>query len=400
MPAPPYGLLNQQRPGMLNRRSFAPLADSLTGIGIGLLSQQPGPYPTSPLQALGPGLQYGQQLTQDRRQNERQDARLSQDQQEFELRRQALEREAQAQAAEDARTAAKQQAFDQLLPTLPEQIRPVAQAMGPDFLDVYGKEAVAQQFPDPDKWDIKTIREGNQDVTYRINPQTGAKEKLGGGAAFAPVKPDEPTADIQEYNFATQQGFKGTYMDYLASKKGQGFSMTMPDGTTVQMGGAIKPPTEGQQQAAARAQLLQSGVSALEELYNDPNISPMRLAGAETLSAAGPFGRLAAENLRSDSEQQFEAAKASALEGIAASITGAGVTKDQFTRYTNMLPSINDKPETKKTKLEAANQFLHVLLKNAGAAAGPVYENRDKDAAPVTIRYDAQGNRLPDGGTP
>jgi hypothetical protein len=35
-------------------------------------------------------------------------------------------------------------------------------------------------------WQIKTIREGNQDVTYRINPLTGEREQLGSGMAFKP----------------------------------------------------------------------------------------------------------------------------------------------------------------------------------------------------------------------
>lgn len=37
-----------------------------------------------------------------------------------------------------------------------------------------------------DTWEIKTIREGDQDVTYRINPKTGIRERLGSGLAFKP----------------------------------------------------------------------------------------------------------------------------------------------------------------------------------------------------------------------
>jgi len=45
------------------------------------------------------------------------------------------------------------------------------------------------------------------------------------------------TGSITEYKFAKENGFPGTFIDFQQAKKGKGFSMTMPDGTVVQMGG-------------------------------------------------------------------------------------------------------------------------------------------------------------------
>jgi len=43
------------------------LSDTLTGLGVGLLSQQASPYPISPLAGVGRGLEYSNQLNQQRR---------------------------------------------------------------------------------------------------------------------------------------------------------------------------------------------------------------------------------------------------------------------------------------------------------------------------------------------
>lgn len=44
-------------------------------------------------------------------------------------------------------------------------------------------------------------------------------------------------ASAQEYEYAKQQGFEGSFMDYQTSKKGgSGFEVTLPDGTSVRQG--------------------------------------------------------------------------------------------------------------------------------------------------------------------
>jgi hypothetical protein len=194
--------------------------------------------------------------------------------------------------------------------------------------------------------------------------------------------PKEQPADIQEYLYAKDQGFGGGYMDYKASLKGQGLSVTLPDGTVVQQGGSVKPPNESQMQAAQRAQLIQDGVSKLTALYTDPNISPWRLAAADAMAGTA-LGDTAAAKLRSPEEQKWKAAQASALEGLASAVTGAGVTTQQFERYKAMLPDVNDKDQTvRDAKIQAANDFLNVLLGNAGSAASPVNRNRAEGQQP------------------
>jgi hypothetical protein len=40
--------------------------------------------------------------------------------------------------------------------------------------------------PAADEWEIKTVREGNQDVTYWVNKKTREKQQIGAGSAFKP----------------------------------------------------------------------------------------------------------------------------------------------------------------------------------------------------------------------
>lgn len=54
--------------------------------------------------------------------------------------------------------------------------------------------------------------------------------------AYEAANPKQ-TGGITEYEYAKENGFPGSYIDFQQAKKGKGFSMTMPDGTTVQMGG-------------------------------------------------------------------------------------------------------------------------------------------------------------------
>jgi hypothetical protein len=127
-------------------------------------------------------------------------------------------------------------------------------------------------------------------------------------------------------------------------------------------------------------------MNKLSELYTNPDVGAWNMAAADTLNMFGPLGRVAGEKMRSSAEQKWAAAQASALEGLAASVTGAGVTQSQFDRYTSMLPSITDKDETvRNAKLQAANDFLTVTLTNAGAAGQALLKTMQggKPVAPI-----------------
>lgn len=396
------------------------LSDVLGGIGQGFLT---APRNGPPLAGLGIGLQTANQLTQQRQQAERERVRDAMVKAQF-------DQQQKAQAEAEATKAAAQKQFSQLLPTgganatgfrktgagpmssasvppsvggdpaflaMPSAAQSYIKARGAydpaGALDVFGELALKS----PETPKSQTFYDGNSQYEGILQPDGTIKRVTENSPRWQAPQPPQMPADVQEYLYAKNQGFKGTYMEWKASLKGQGLSVTLPDGTVVQQGGSVKPPNESQMQAGNRAQLVQDGLGKLEALYNDPNISPWNVGIADTVGSLGPIGAVAGSTMKSDAEQQFSAAKASALEGMAASITGAGVSKDQFERYSQMLPDITDKPGTRKAKLQAANDYLKVVLRNAGAAAAPVLEiMKNKGAAESNASADQDMARVPE----
>jgi len=84
--------------------------------------------------------------------------------------------------------------------------------------------------PDAGKWQIITVREGNQDVTYRINPMTGEREKLGAGAAFAPRDASGGSLSIAAPVWGTDQ--QGNPVLLQMSPTGTAFQTILPPGVT------------------------------------------------------------------------------------------------------------------------------------------------------------------------
>ncbi len=76
---------------------------------------------------------------------------------------------------------------------------------------------------------------GNEIITYQRDARGNERE-----VARAPRwNPDGgASASEREYALAKREGFTGSYMDFVQAKKGNGLSVTLPDGTVVQQGGA------------------------------------------------------------------------------------------------------------------------------------------------------------------
>lgn len=158
-------------------------------------------------------------------------------QRQFENRRQTaqdqqnqmlFDQQQQDRATAEAQQAAHQAALQKLLAG--GGFNPQQQAALP-VMGENSQDTVLQQqlFPQsaPDKWQIQSVREGNQDITYRINPQTGEKERLGAGPAFAPQQAPAQPQDIQEYQYSVSQGYKGTFDQWKAEngKRDSGLGM-------------------------------------------------------------------------------------------------------------------------------------------------------------------------------
>ena len=152
------------------------IGDTLLGLGSGLLaygSGQPNWAQTAMTAMRDNRITRGEQR---RIQEQEQRDRML-----FDMRMSDAERTKNQTAERNAR-------FQNLIPTLPENLRRTAEAMGPDFLDVWGQQQVKQAFPDPLK-----------------NP-----------------------AGVQEYEYAKSQGFTGTLLDWEKEKAAAGRAPEQP----------------------------------------------------------------------------------------------------------------------------------------------------------------------------
>ena len=182
-------------------------------------------------------------------------------------------------------------------PNVPDSIK--------DFAIAEYERQIEQQQQEPTQFDI---REGADGFLYYVDPTAQTPARRVNPEAQKPE--DEPTAAIQEYQFAVEQGFPGTLIDFQQAKKGQGFSVTTPDGTVVQYGGAQQQPG-GIQPSSPDAM-----ISSIEGILDDPALE----------SATGIFSFLQA--VPGTPQRRF-GAKAAQLEGQAflqafESLKGAG----------------------------------------------------------------------------
>lgn len=242
---------------------------------------------------------------------------------------------------------------------------------------------------------------------------------------------DQPTYDAlvkKETYIAPQGGGDGLWSPYIDPKSGRtgqknsktgkidwdpGNTMMVQTGTD-QNGNPIydmvstsagKPPSESNIQAGIRGTLIEGAIKNIRDITtNSKDISPLRMAAADTIGEKGPLGAYGANILRTDNEKKYSAAVAKGVEGLVAAITGAGVAKDQFPRIQNLIPGPTDSPEIVNWKLDQLGPILDVLLAGSGplALAGdkkPVAPNATATpATPATggeIHYDATGKRIP-----
>lgn len=157
---------------------------------------------------------------------------------------------------------------------------------------------------------------------------------------------------------------QGQYMDTLASQSAQMAAERAANGGVPKM-------TETQSQASSRATLMNQGLRGMSDALMSGNVSGLNMALADTAqNYGGPIGEYVANaQLRTPQEQAFSASKGAALEGIASAVTGAGVTQDQFSRFSNMLPTGNETPEVQRLKMANAYEFLLNQTKIAGPVA-------------------------------
>lgn len=185
-----------------------------------------------------------------------------------------------------------------------------------------------------------------------IDPRTGQVMYQG-----QPKTPAKPSA-VQEYEYAKEQGFPGTFQDWEASKKG-GMSLQVDPATgavTFQQGGNIKPMTEGQSKDTVFATRAQGSLPLIDEFGS-------ALTGAEGL-IGGTVGQLpvVGNYAKSEAFQKAEQAGKEFLQAILRKDTGAAITKEETAEYGSVyLPRPGDSPEFIEQKRASRLRALEAI---------------------------------------
>jgi len=161
-------------------------------------------------------------------------------------------------------------------------------------------------------------------------------------------------AGIQEYEYAKQQGFPGTFQDWEASKKG-GMSLQVDPTTgavTFQQGN-MKPMTEGQSKDTVFSTRAAGALPLIDQFGDALTSLPETMGGK--VPVIGNFAK-------SKEFQQAEQAGKEFLQAILRKDTGAAITSEETAEYgTVYLPRPGDSPELLAQKKASRSRALEAL---------------------------------------
>lgn len=232
----------------------------------------------------------------------------------------------------------------------------------------------------------------DQKKLMELSPGTTVFDPNSREAVFAaPEKAEAKPAGIQEYEYAKQQGFPGTFQDWEASKKG-GMSLQVDPTTgevTFQQGGNIKPMTEAQSKDTTFATRA-AGALPLVDKFGDALTSLPESAGGQ-VPVIGNY-------MKSPEYQQAEQAGKEFLQAILRKDTGAAITAGETSEYGSVyLPRPGDSPELLAQKKSSRARALEALKagmtpqailaqeKAVANSTTPETPSKAKPKAPVTI---------------
>ncbi len=293
--------------------------------------------------------------------------------------------------------AAKQQAFQGLLPTLPENIRGTAQAMGPSFVDIWGKEQIQNQFEKP-QGPNSSIAKAAADLKAGLIDQPTYDAFVRKETYIAPQQPREPRAP----NWTTLVG---------------------PDGKEVTVDGNSPQAAQLVQQGyiERRSSLFPSlpagyqpdpnnpaGLAPIPNGPADPK-NPLNVSDTER-AAAGFADRLVAADqvieantaagtsyidsaissipfigntASSEARQQYDQAKRDFINAQLRKESGATIQPSEFeSAEKQYFPQPGDGPDVIKQKAEARKIAIQNMLRNGGGAA----TQKPADNDPLGIR--------------
>lgn len=180
-----------------------------------------------------------------------------------------------------------------------------------------------------------------------VEKSTGKVIYQGGKA---PAKP----AAIQEYEYAKSQGFKGSFQDWEASKKG-GMSLQMnPDGSvSFQQGGNIKPMTEAQSKDTVYATRAEGALKTFEPVANSMSELSSTMLGK--VPGVGNY-------MKSEGYQKAEQAGREFLAAVLRKDTGAAITSQEMTEYGSVyFPAPGDSADTLTQKKASRARALAAM---------------------------------------
>jgi hypothetical protein len=173
------------------------------------------------------------------------------------------------------------------------------------------------------------------------DPYTLSEGQIRFGADNKPIasggeKAASLPSAVQEYQFAQGQGFKGTFQDWEASKKG-GMQLRVDPATgevTFEQGANIRPMTESQSKDTVFATKARGALTALE-----PNANALTEVGGTVLGDIPVIGNA----MKSDKYQQAEQAGNEFLMAILRKESGAAIGKEERKNYGDFfLPKLGD----------------------------------------------------------
>lgn len=192
------------------------------------------------------------------------------------------------------------------------------------------------------------------------DPAMLARAAAMGGDYIEAAKLLEPKekklpSDIEKYQFAVSQGYKGSFVDFEKELRESGASKT-----------EIKIPTEGERKAGVLANILDKNIAQLQAAVGkDPTAVKPNVASSVVKAITG--SDYLSGSLTPAQRQIVEGAQLDILDAALTLRTGAAYTREQLEGYRlSYFPTLSDKPE----QIQAKQQRLETLLDSAFMAAG------------------------------
>lgn len=217
---------------------------------------------------------------------------------------------------------------------------------------VVGKQAVSQLFPEPG--------EG-----FSLSPGERRYDARGRVIASADPKPEATPAEIQGYELAKTQGYKGTFLDYQLEQKRAGAARTnvnlpeqkYPNAFNEALGKADVETLSGYQKAAEGSAKLVATLQQLEKL----NPTAMAGGGAQTRAdisnwLSGWTGvQISDPKALADTQQYNAIVTKSILDSLGGSL-GAGVSNADVAFIRDTVPKLEYSREARQQLIDYMKQ--------------------------------------------